>query len=218
MTTNKTKADLETENAELAKKIADYQAELERMRQAYADDSTDQPSHEGVILAEDPFDNHNAFKIHGEIEPCDEYPNGAVIQWKNPMYRERRTWRGWEPFEWGDEYTGQNGELLSKYIPDPPQALRGPDRIDNYVRRGDVVLARLDKNIFLARQEKRFRDSQARSGKATSDKRTVLADGVEIYGPGATDSRRPSGGFRPEREQVNRPKATVLADGNEREV
>lgn len=210
----KKRDELLEENEVLSDLVKEYREELERLRAA----GTAGPVVEEPELLEDPFDNHNAFKVHGEIEPCDEYPKGAVVQWKNPEYRARRTWRGWVPFEWGDEYTGKNGELLSKYIPDPPKALQGPDRVDNYVRRGDVVLARLDKETFLARQQKRIVDSRKKMGQSTDGRTTVLADGVEIFGPGASNSRRPAGGFRPEPENANRPRATVQVDGQEREV
>jgi len=210
----KKRDELLQENEVLSDLVVQYREELAKLREhGTAGDIVEEPT-----LLEDPFDNHNAFKVHGEIEPDDNYPNGAVIQWKNPEYRARRTWRGWVPFEWGDEYTGKNGELLDKYIPDPPKALQGPDRIDNYVRRGDVVLARLDKDVFMARQQKRLVDSRMKMQSSTDGRKTVLAEGVEIFGPGSKDSRRPAGGFRPEKENVDRPKATVLADGTEREV
>lgn len=214
MSDYKKRDELLQENEQLVDLVKEYRDELMKLRQA----GTAGPVVEEPTLLEDPFDNHNAFKIHGEIEPCDEYPKGAVVQWKNPEYRARRTWRGWVPFEWGDEYTGKDGEHLHKYIPDPPKALAGPDRVDNHVRRGDVVLARLDKEIFLARQQNRIATSRKKMGQSTDGRTTVLADGVEIFGPGATDSRRPAGGFRPEPDNVSRPKATVLADGQEREV
>ena len=200
--TTKTAAELTKELAEYRALVEQYRQEVEAMKADRYDDSDADDDFGPVRLHEDPFDNHNAFRIHGEIDPCEEYPNGAVVQWKNPVYRARRQWRGWVPFEWGDEYTGKNGELLTKYIPDPPMALQGPDRVDNYVRRGDVVLARLDKNIFLARQEKRVLESQQRMGLAGSARKTVLSDGVEIVGPGMSDSRRPSGGFRPQQESM----------------
>ena len=198
----KTAAELTKELAEYRSMVEIYREEVEAMK-AVRQDSGDTDTDIGpVLLHEDPFDSHNAFRVHGEIEPCVEYPHGAVVQWKNPEYRARRTWRGWIPFEWGDEYTGKKGELLTQFIPDPPKALLGPDKLDNYVRRGDVVLARLDKNIWLARQEKRILESQKRMGLAGSARKTVLSDGVEIVGPGLGDSHRPARGFRPQQESM----------------
>lgn len=201
--TSKTVLELSKELNEYRKMVEEYRAEMDALKADRQADSDADEDFGPVLIHEDPFDNHNAFRIHGEIEPCAEYPDGAVIQWKNPEYRARRQWRGWIPFEWGDEYTGKNGELLTKYVPDPPRALQGPDKIDNYVRRGDVVLARLDKKLYKARQEKRVLESQKRMGLAGSARKTVLSDGVEIIGRGLTDSRRPSGGFRPQQESMS---------------
>jgi len=198
----KTAAELTKELAEYRSMVEQYRTEVEAMK-AHRIDTGDNDTDIGpVLLHEDPFDNHNAFRIHGEVEPCAEYPHGAVVQWKNPEYRSRRQWRGWIPFEWNDPYSGKDGKLLTNYIPDPPKALQGPDKIDNYVRRGDVVLARLDKNIWLARQEKRILESQKRQGIAGSNRKTVLSDGVEIVGPGVKDSHRPTRGFRPQQESL----------------
>ncbi len=185
-----------------------YRRELEAGRE---DSEDDEFGESDATLLYDPYDTQNPFQICGEIEPCDEYPDGAVVGWKSPAYRERRQWRGWIPFEYGDQYTGKTGEHLTNYIPDPPPRIDG-EGLDNYVRRGDVVLARLDKRIFESRQAKRVLESQRNMGKAGSRAKTVLGEGVEIVGRGVSKSQRPRGGFRPEQE------TTPLAEGGHRTV
>lgn len=171
--------------------------------QAGPDASDDEPlfDESQAQLLYDPYDSKNPFKIIGEIASDDDYPNGAVLRWCSPAYRAKRTWRGWTPFEYGDKYTGKDGELLSQYIPDPPPRMDN-EGLDNYVRRGDVILSRLDKRIWESRQAKRMMDSQRNQGRAGSRAKTVLGDGVEIVGQGLRRSERPRGGFRPEQESA----------------
>lgn len=218
MAAQKTKAEMQQEfeerrqalEAELKaqRELAEqYRRELDADRDP-DDDADDIMS--GAELLYDPYDSKNPFKVIGHIEPNDEYPEGAVVGWKSPTYRARRQWRGWTPFRYGDQYTGKNGEKLSDYIPDPPPMLEGTGELDNYVRRGDVVLARLDKRIWESRQAKRILDSQRNMGQAGSRARTVIRDGVEVVGRGVSKSQRPRGGFRPE------PESAPLAPGAHR--
>lgn len=167
------------------KRIAALEAELKAIRDYYAGEGNEDVD-SGVTQLHDPYENHNAFKVHGDIEPCPEYPNGAKVAWKNPEYRKRRGWRGWDVFEWGDKFTGTNGELLTNYIPDPPEHLLAHKDQDKAVRRGDVVLARLPMELFEARQQKRLKKSREQQGVATSNRTTVLQDGVMLTGEGAT--------------------------------
>lgn len=185
-----------------------YRRELEAGRDDEDDELFDESA---ATMLYDPFDAKNPFKIIGHIEPDDEYPEGAVVGWKSPAYRERRQWRGWHPFTYGDKYTGKDGELLSKYVPDPPRRMEN-EKLDNYIRRGDVILARLDKRIWESRQAKRILDSQKNEGKAGSRARTVLGEGVEVVGRGVSKSHRPTGGFRPEQE------STPMPEGGHRRV
>jgi hypothetical protein len=189
---------IEEELAEQRKLTAQYRNELEAGREDADDELFDESE---ATLLYDPFDSKNPFKVIGEIEPDDEYPNGAVVAWKSPAYRARRQWRGWTPFTYGDRYTGKNGEGLTKYIPDPPPLIDS-DGLDSYVRRGDVLLARLDKRIWESRQTRRIMESNRNRGKAGSRAKTVLGDGVEIVGQGISKSQRPRGGFRPEQESA----------------
>jgi hypothetical protein len=208
--TAKTKAELETEFATrrqaLEEELNAQRELIEQYRQELAasrDSDDDGPDIEREAeLLYDPYDSKNPFKVIGNIEPNDEYPDGAVVAWKSPAYRARRQWRGWKPFAYGDQYTGKHGDKLSSYIPDPPPMLQGTAELDNYVRRGDVVLARLDKRIWESRQAKRILDSERRRGQSGSRARTVIRDGVELVGEGISQSHRPRGGFRPESENA----------------
>jgi hypothetical protein len=178
------------------RKLTDhYREELAAQREAAGDDGFIDAVEPNILY--DPYTAKNPFKVIGEIVPDDEYPEGAIVAWKSPAYRERRQWRGWKPFSYGDRYTGKTGEMLSQYIPDPPPMLAASGQLDNYVRRGDVVLSRLDKRIFQSRQEQRLLDSRERQGMAGSSRKTVLGDGIELVGTGVQRSKRPRGGFRP---------------------
>jgi len=181
------------EELDAQRKLTDhYRQELAAARE---DDDTVDSVEPNVLY--DPYTAKNPFKVIGEIAKDDEYPFGAIVAWKSPAYRERRQWRGWKPFAYGDKYTGKTGELLSNYIPDPPPMLAASGLVNNYVSRGDVVLSRLDKRIFESRQEKRLLDSNARMGIAGSSKKTVLGDGIELVGKGVQIVNRPRGGHRP---------------------
>jgi hypothetical protein len=139
----------------------------------------------------DPYSEQDPFKILNNIPACREFPEGQKLGWKSPVYRDKRGWRGWFPIEHGDEYAGENDQFLSNYIPDPPERMIGPDRIDNYVRRGDMVLARMDMRIANTRMRKRELLAKKDQIKARSGKSHTLRDGVEIVGKGATKAANP---------------------------
>lgn len=145
----------------------------------------------------DPYYSKDPYLIVGSIEPTKDFPAGRVVAWKNFRARmERRGWRGWVPFQYGDELTGETGELLKQYIMDPPPRLEGNAQLDSYVRRADLVLAWLDTRIFDARQRRRELESQNQVLREGSAKSKVLRDGVEVVGPGLKTQTRPKGGFR----------------------
>jgi hypothetical protein len=191
-------AQIEEELAAQRELAQHYREELEADRSDPDEELFDESE---AKMLYDPYDSKNPFKVIGHIQPNDEYPEGAIVAWKSPSYRARRQWRGWTPFTYGDRYTGKNGEDLTNYIPDPPPSI-DHEGLDNYVRRGDVVLARLDRRIFESRQQKRIMESNRNQGKAGSRAKTVLGDGVEIVGQGVSKSPRPRGGFRPEQESA----------------
>jgi hypothetical protein len=191
--------ELETrlETAESEKGLYEEQVEeLQSMLREYQDMTGEEIEPEAEILY-DPFYSKNPFKIIGEIPPNEEAPGGQILAWKNPKHRqERRGWRGWIPLEYGDKYTGDNGELLSNYIPDVPPRLEGSSKVDNYVRRADCVLCRIKKEWFEARQQQRMIDSQRNVKREGSSKTIELGEGIRVVGPGLREQKRPSGGFK----------------------
>lgn len=194
----------EIENLELKESVAEMKLGLEE-REA----DGELIERDGDVLY-DPFDSQDPFKILASIAPSDEYPEGRVLGWKSPVYREKRGWRGWIPVEHGDEIAGENDQFLSNYIPDPPDRMIGPDALDNYVRRGDMVLSWIDARIWNTRQQKRELLARKRSVQAGSAKTEVLRDGVEIVGKGATKSSNPRKEFT-----IPAPAPTyVTPDGN----
>jgi hypothetical protein len=174
----KTKAELEKENFDL-------RAELRA-----ADEPAPENFEPKAELIHDPYDSHNALSILKEIEPNVEFPAGQVLAWKSPYYRATRGWRGWIPLQWGDEYTGENGEKLVDLIAEIPHRMAEQERQDSYVRRGDVILCRLDKNIFTARQQKRVDKSNSLRGKTGADMDVPNMPNAQIVGDGLTRSER----------------------------
>ncbi len=99
------------------------------------------------VVLHDPFDvqNPHKFKAH---------PPGYRLGWINPTYRDgHRMWRGWDPVTFDDDV----GQHLERYLQDPPRKMS--HQTDNLIRRGDVILCRLDISIWNARQQKRTRKS-----------------------------------------------------------
>ena len=117
--------------------------------------------------------------------------------WKAPRFRnESHNWAGWEAFRYGDEYTGPDGEKLSHYLNGAPARMTGAEKIDSYVRRGDLILCRIDSRIWEARRHNReMRSTIARQNISLADVIT-MGEGVSISGPGMTKSERPAGGFK----------------------
>jgi hypothetical protein len=144
-----------------------------------------------IQLLHDPYDSQNPFKIVGEIPPDKEFPAGQVLGWKNPRFRGRRGWRGWKLMEWDDEYAGKDGEFLHNYLADPPEKLTDPAYTDNYVRRGDSILGRLDKRIFVSRMLKMQLDCAKNRGSLSDDEEISIGEGIKIVGTGMTEDMRP---------------------------
>ncbi len=172
--------------------IADLQEAITDAREAGSTDL--EPAAE---ILYDPFYSKNPYDVIGEIEPNSEYPEGAVIAWKNISNRNgRRGWRGWDLFHYGDEYTGDKGELLSNYIPDPPPRLAGGAVVDTIVRRADSGLGRLDKRIFESRQRMRELNAEQQWVAVGSGETTVLGEHTKMTGSGMREQERPRGGFK----------------------
>jgi len=103
----------------------------------------------------DPWTSQDPLAITGYIEPDAKCKYGQMLAWRNPRLRNKSAnigWMGWIPLEYGDPYTGENGEFLSKYLKEIPARLEGTAQLDNYVRRGDAVLCRLPVEVWQKRQ------------------------------------------------------------------
>jgi len=109
-------------------------------------------------IVRDPFDQHDPFVIHGSIPPDDEFPEGQALSWKSESYRSGGRWRGWKPMTWDDPYR----DHLKDCIADPPKYMESGMKVDNYIRRADLILCRIDKRIFDLRQKKRVQKSDER--------------------------------------------------------
>jgi hypothetical protein len=152
----------------------------------------------GARLQADPYANANpyAFKedenlppserMRGFIPPDDDYPEGQILRWVNPVIREKRGLRGHIMMEWSDPYIAgkdiaETRANLAKYLPDPPDKFAHSD--DNFVTRGDSILARLDKAIFDSRQLQRQVKADANMRAAAA------AEHAGLEGEGLTDDK-----------------------------
>lgn len=144
----------------------------------------------GAILKADPYAGQNpyAFKLafdedgnpildnegnqrHGFILPDEEYPEGQVLRWVNPLIRERKGLRGHVMMEWDDPYIAgktpaETRANLSKHLFDPPDKFMSTE--NNFITRGDSTLARLDVGMFDARQLQRRISADANLRKAVA--------------------------------------------------
>jgi hypothetical protein len=172
--------ELQEQNKILQDNIAHLKKQVKEGEPAAHRDTLD----DAIAVLDDPYDVQNPFKIIGDIPPDEEFPEGQVLRWLNPRYREVRMWRGWVPLQWGDKYTGENGEKLKALVAEPPHHMQGPDRLDSYVRRGDTILGRLDKRIWDARQSRRVLEDARRRGRLEDSEPVKLRSGVYLTGDG----------------------------------
>ena len=176
------------EQIELQESIIDgLKSRMDKGEQATFLDEIDKK----ISLLDDPYDIQSPLEIIGEIPPDDAHPQGQMLGWKNPVYRDRRGWRGWIPLEWGDQYTGDKGEKLKEYLVDPPEAWVMPDKIDSYVRRGDVLLGRIRKEIFVSRQLKAELECAKRRGALSDAQEQIIGEGIKIVGAGMQKDKQP---------------------------
>ncbi len=191
--------------------LEDYKVELATLRAQInvREDAGEIIESEEEVLY-DPFDSQNSLIIIGEIEsegPDSDFPEGQVLGFKNPTWRDQSDigWKGWIPLQYGDKYTGKDGELLSRYLASPPRkegvAVKGQEYLDGYVRCMDLLLCRLDKRIWKTRS--RMRERRALRAKRDAEVRANLTfrEGVHMVGSGLLDEARPAGGFRMERKR-----------------
>jgi hypothetical protein len=188
MSTNKELLEeLQANNALLQEEIARLKTRLDEGDTKAERDLID----EAIAVLDDPYDVQNPHKILGPIPPDDEFPEGQMLRWLNPRYRDNRMMRGWVYMQGGDKYTGENGEKLKGLLSEVPQRMQGPDKIDSYVRRGDTILGRLDKRTWDARQTKRVLEDARRRGRLEDDKPIKLREGVYLTGDGIKKDDQP---------------------------
>jgi hypothetical protein len=146
-------------------------------------------------VVHDPYDTQNPFAIIGRLPPDDESESGWVLGWKSPRLRQGSAmgWKGWIPVEYGDRFAGPNGELLKPYLPDAPMRMQGPDHVDNYVRRADLILARIQADLFDTRQMKSAMESQQMVADLKQDegRQVDTVEGVTSLGSGRKKDPRP---------------------------
>lgn len=160
----RSKAALERENAELQRQLAEQSTLLEESRSIISDfeertgvsvdalDTLSPPTPDSAPQAprkykepeitSDPFDPKNPFRII-------DHPEDWQLSWRNPDYRNRRGWMGWIKVEWDDDI----GRDLHKYLNEVPERMEAA--IDNYVRRGDTILCKLQKRYYKEREARR---------------------------------------------------------------
>jgi hypothetical protein len=184
-------ADLAEENQALMNKQADMEERLARM-EALIEGQRAEGTYAGPQpkVYHDPYDTTNPHKIL-------HHPEGKKLSWKNPNIRDRQGWKGWEPITWDSEV----GKNIEKYIPSPPAKMVGIEKQDNYVRRGtDSVLAMIDEEIWMARQQKREDKALRKQLAANARANAAIGNGVETFGDGVQSDPRPAGGFKPRQE------------------
>lgn len=166
---------LEEENKTLRQMIDDLRTELREGRQ----ESDREKIERELQLLEDPYANQRALKIAGHVPPDSEFPEGQVLRWLNPRLREGAM-KGWVFVTKDDKYIEQIRALIGS---DAPHRYDNED-IDNYVRRKDVILGRLDKRIWDSRRKRTALESMRRRGVFESEKIEQLGPGVTISGKG----------------------------------
>jgi len=140
-----------------------------------------------IAVLFDPYDIQNPFKIDGTIPPDNEYPEGQVLRWLSPKYRDRRGKRGWVFMTWDDAYATE----ALKCVKEPPERMVGPAGLDNNIRRADLVLGRLDARVFESRRMKPVLESMRRRGNYDESTITTLRKGVSIVGEGSKRDENP---------------------------
>lgn len=194
---NITKSVLQQENEKLSEEreaLLNQQVTLEA-RIAKMEDLVEQKRSAGEYKGPEPVLYNDPFDLETNPHHIKKQPPGKVLGWKNPHFRNNsgRGWRGWEPVT----YDSEIGQDLEEYINSPPMKMAGAAEQDNYVRRGtDSILCVLDKEIWLARQQKREQKALRKQEAATFNQNRVLRPGVSTTGDGVRKEERPPGGFR----------------------
>jgi len=151
----------------------------------------------------DPYSVVKPFRIAGRLPADDESKSGWVLGWKSERLRNNSGigWRGWIPLEYGDRFTGENGEKLKDCIPDPPRRMQGPDHIDNLVRRADTILCRIQADYFDDRQAKSAEESRSMVAELTTPENQEILPGVTTIGGGRKADKNPTFGGQTEADK-----------------
>lgn len=180
--------------ADLQKQIDELRgerAELLGLVKALTDEDTDVEREVETLI--DPYAEDAPFSITGKIPPDETHPEGQVLRWLNAEARDRQgRWRGWEVMKWGDQYTGKpEDKKLREYgVTDPPAIMASGEKFDNSVKRGDLVLGRLDGRVYRARcaqSVRRANESRAAANRFTT---TIPKEGAVPFGSGLQDDPR----------------------------
>lgn len=196
-------------NKELEARLEELSRENEQMRelveasvatrQAHAAAGNDVTPNSKTLY--DPYETHNPLHIKQNIPADAKFPEGQVLSWKSERIRQYKGWRGWIPVRWEDEY----GQKLDEYLGAAPMRMEGSENIDGYVRRGGLILCRLDARIWNTRNAKREMKDAEQRGVAGANTIHFDRPGVQIDGKGMTEDERPrSTGTRPLAEDASR--------------
>jgi hypothetical protein len=172
----KTTEPAEPDVRSVQERISEYEAVLEKLKAELPKDEKPEVSFD---IIRDPYDQHDPYFIKAFIPPDDDFPKGQALSWKNEAYRSGGRWRGWTLMTYDDPYY----KFLEDCIPDPPKKIEGSTKMDNYIRRQDLILCRLDKRLFDARQYKRIKKSDE-ARRISSREVVETPTGISVWGPG----------------------------------
>lgn len=197
-------------NKELESRMQEMERENEQLRELVEEAVAKREEHAAAgnsVAAEidqlyDPYDSHNPLRIAKNIEADAKFPEGQKLSWKSDRVRQFKGWKGWIPIRWDDEY----GQQLGEYLSDAPMRMEGSENLDGYVRRGGLILCRLDMRIWNSRNAKRELKDAQRRGKSHIESRNLFGrEGVNITGTGmGVDGRPRSVGAPPAAEGARR--------------
>jgi len=133
-----------------------------------------------ATLIHDPFANKNPMKFL-------KHPEGKRLTWANPVFREMHGLRGLKYVT----YDSEIGRNLDKYLVDPPLKMEGSVKQDNFVRRGDAILAYLPYGIWKARQIARVENANRQIDKNSHKTNRQLNEEAGTFGKGLQRDTNP---------------------------
>lgn len=146
-------------------------------------------------VSRDSFADKNPYRIEKRLPGNDEFPDGFQLMWLNPALRNSSMgWQGWTLIQYGDSVAGENGELLAGYLGETPVREFGPDRVDNYVRKSDLILGYLPAVWFDARQAASAQESRELVDGLAQPEGEVLMEHVTSIGGGLQPDKNPNFG------------------------